>query len=400
MAFLQRMRVARALQTIESSQPHVLLFSARKNPIPAFSPALRALSTPNARRHLSSTFPLRSASSPAPNTQIFHHVAPLRKYRRDLLLTQRTVGLVPTMGALHAGHLSLVRAAARENTDVFVTIYVNPTQFGLNEDLASYPKTWESDLRMLDELDRELAASGAGRISAVFAPSTKEMYPTLPPDSSIPGVGSFIEMRPLGQLLEGASRPVFFRGVATVCMKLFNICAPERVYFGQKDVQQTVVIRRLVRDFHLDMDVRIVPTAREADGLALSSRNVYLGARRRSVGIVLNQALRKAEAQYKAGKTKRGDILWPASDHADQTKMAQDALEKGRRARFEVDYISLADPDTMEEVEEVDLARGAILSGAVKMLPVEEPGADEELGVGEGQIPVRLIDNIVLDPVA
>ena len=398
MAFLKHLRCVRALQPIESSQAHVRLLAPRGSQTRAFSPIFQAPSTPNARRHFSSTTPLRNASS-APKTHIFHHVAPLRKYRRDLLLGKRTVGLVPTMGALHDGHLSLVRAAASENTDVFVTIYVNPTQFGLNEDLASYPKTWESDLRLLDTLNAELAASGAGRISAVFAPSTQEMYPTLPPDSSIPGVGSFIEMRPLGQLLEGASRPVFFRGVATVCMKLFNICAPERVYFGQKDVQQTVVIRRLVRDFHLDMDVKIVPTAREPDGLALSSRNVYLGARRRGVGIVLNQALRKAEAQYKAGRRKRGDILWVANDHADQTKMAQDALEPGQRARFEVDYISLADPDTMEELEEVDPTRGAILSGAVKMLAVEEAGADEDLGVGEGQIPVRLIDNIVLDPV-
>jgi pantoate--beta-alanine ligase len=303
------------------------------------------------------------------------------------------------MGALHEGHLSLVRQAAAENTDVVVTIYVNPTQFGLNEDLASYPKTWDTDLRMLHTLDRELASvEGAGRVTAVFAPTTKTMYPTLPPDSSIPGVGSFIEMRPLGQLLEGASRPVFFRGVATVCMKLFNLCQPERVYFGQKDIQQTVVIRRLVKDFHLPIDVRIVPTSREPDGLALSSRNVYLGARRRTAGIVLNQALRKAEAQYKAGKRSRGDILWPANDHADQTKMAQDALEPRKRARFEVDYISLADPETMEELEEVDPARGAILSGAVKMLSVEEPDSAEDLGVGAGQIPVRLIDNIVLDP--
>lgn len=304
------------------------------------------------------------------------------------------------MGALHEGHLSLVRHAAAENTDVFVTIYVNPTQFGLNEDLSSYPKTWEADLQMLHKLNKELEASGKGRVSAVFAPSTQTMYPTLPPDSSIPGVGSFVEMRPLGQLLEGASRPVFFRGVATVCMKLFNICAPERVYFGQKDIQQTVVIKRLVEDFHLNMDVRIIPTSREVDGLALSSRNVYLGARRRNVGIVLNQALRKAEAQYKSGKRLRGDILWPAVDHGDATLLEQrETIEPSKRATFQVDYLSLADPDTMEEVDRVDEKKGAILSGAVKMLPVEMPQEGEELGVGGGQILVRLIDNIVLDPV-
>ena len=206
-------------------------------------------------------------------------------------------------------------------------------------------------------------------------------------------------MRPLGQILEGASRPVFFRGVATVCMKLFSICTPERVYFGQKDIQQTVVIKQLVKDFHLNTDVRIIPTSREPDGLALSSRNVYLGARRRSVGIVLNQALRKAEAQYKAGKRLRGDILWPAVDHGDVTLLEQEAMEPSQRAKFQVDYISLADPDTMEEVDHVDDTKGAILSGAVKMLPVEDPQEGEELGVGGGQIPVRLIDNIVLDPI-
>ncbi|KAF2473886.1 Nucleotidylyl transferase [Lindgomyces ingoldianus] len=351
-------------------------------------------------RFLSSSSPRRSPKPFAPHTQVFRDVDPLRKWRRDLLLNNRTLGLVPTMGALHEGHLSLVRQAAAENTDVFVSIYVNPTQFGMNEDLASYPKTWEADMKILTVLDRELASLGAGRISAVFAPSTKTMYPTLPPDSSIPGAGSFVEIRPLGQLLEGASRPVFFRGVATVCMKLFNICAPDRVYFGQKDIQQTVVIKRLVKDFHLNTEVRIGPTEREKDGLALSSRNVYLGTRRRNVGIVLNQLLRKAEAQYNAGKRKRGDILWPANDHADKTLLEQEALEPGKRARFEVDYISLANPETMEELEEVDEAKGAILSGAVKMLPLEDAKEGEELGVGGGQIPVRLIDNIVLDPVA
>lgn len=207
-------------------------------------------------------------------------------------------------------------------------------------------------------------------------------------------------MRPLGQLLEGASRPVFFRGVATVCMKLFNICAPDRVYFGQKDVQQTRVIRRLIKDFHLDMEMRIIPTSREPDGLALSSRNVYLGTRRRNVGIVLNQALRKAEAQYKAGKRLRNDILWPAVEHYDHTLIGQENMEPNKRVKFEVDYLSLADPDTMEEVDQIDETKGAILSGAVKMFPLEEPQDGEDLGVGGGQIPVRLIDNIILDPIS
>ncbi|KAI4913760.1 hypothetical protein J4E90_005480 [Alternaria incomplexa] len=355
----------------------------------------------NGIRCLATSSSLRNTSPSTPATHIFRDVAPLRDYRRTLRSNNRTVGLVPTMGALHEGHVSLMRHAAAENTDVFVTIYVNPTQFGLNEDLASYPKTWEADMRVLEELNQELASANQGRVTAVFAPTTKTMYPTLPPDSSIPGVGSFVEMRPLGQLLEGASRPVFFRGVATVCMKLFNICAPDRVYFGQKDVQQTRVIKRLIQDFHLDTSLRIIPTSRESDGLALSSRNVYLGARRRSIGIVLNQALRKAEIQYNNGMRLRNDVLWPAFDHGNMTLIEQEQMEPSKRAKFEVDYISLADPDTMEEIDQIDDSKGAILSGAVKMLPVEEPQKGEDLGQldSEGrQVPVRLIDNIVLEP--
>jgi len=282
---------------------------------------------------------------------------------------------------------------------VIVSIYVNPTQFGVNEDLDSYPKTWESDMKMLEILDQELAKSEeSGRISAVFAPTTKTMYPVLPPSSEIPGKGSFVTITPLGSLLEGASRPVFFRGVATVCMKLFNIVTPERVYFGQKDVQQTVVIKRMVKDFHLNTDVRIGQTMREPDGLALSSRNVYLGARRRKVGVVLSQALKAAQSQFEKGKRLRADILWVANDVAMNKKMEQEDLLTDQRALFDVDYISLADPDSLEEIEEVDESRGAIISGAIKMLPLEDPQKGEDCGLGGGAVPVRLIDNIILQP--
>ncbi|OCK78944.1 Nucleotidylyl transferase [Lepidopterella palustris CBS 459.81] len=360
---------------------------------------IRSLSVLITRRSLSTTA-FRTSPSILPQTQIFRSDPPLRAYRRSLLLSNRTVGLVPTMGALHAGHLSLARLAALENTDVFVSIYINPTQFGLHEDLSSYPKTWDADLAALDALDKELATiPGAGRISAIFAPTTDIMYPTLPPDSAVDGKGSFVTITPLATLLEGASRPVFFRGVATVCMKLFNICTPERVYFGQKDVQQTVVIRRLVKDFHVDTDVRVGPTQREESGLAMSSRNVYLGARRRAVAVVLSQALRRAEEQYVAGKRKRGDILAPATWHLGRVAAEQEGLAKARRACFDVDYIALSDPETMEEVQEVDPERGAILSGAIKMKELEEPGEGEECGVGGGRIAVRLIDNIILQPV-
>ncbi|KAF2208920.1 hypothetical protein CERZMDRAFT_48236 [Cercospora zeae-maydis SCOH1-5] len=338
----------------------------------------------------------------ARDIHIFRNVEDVRARRRSLLLAGKTVGLVPTMGALHAGHISLVRAAAAENSSVFVSIYVNPTQFGVNEDLDSYPQTWESDMQKLEALDAELqqraTKDGPGRIDVVFAPTTKAMYPTLPPDSSIPGQGSFVTITPLGNLLEGKSRPVFFRGVATVCMKLFNIAQADRVYFGQKDVQQTVVIKRLVKDFHLHTEVRILPTEREADGLALSSRNVYLGERRRKTGIVLNKALRAAEAAYMKGKRMRDEILAHAWEEVNLRQLEQEEQGAMERAMFEVDYISLADPDSMEEVENVDSSRGAILSGAVKMLPLEMTQEGEELGLGDDQVPVRLIDNIVLSP--
>jgi pantoate--beta-alanine ligase len=304
------------------------------------------------------------------------------------------------MGALHDGHLSLVRLAAAENTDVVVSIYVNPTQFGVNEDLATYPKTWAADLKLLETVDRELAStSGAGRITAIFAPNTKTMYPTLPPSSEIDGKGSFVTITPIAELLEGASRPVFFRGVATVCMKLFNIVQPTRVYFGQKDVQQTVIIKRMVKDFHLDTEVRIGQTKREEDGLAMSSRNVYLGARRREVAVVLSQALFAAEGQYLKGKRSRADILWVANDIVNKEVERQDGLAREKRARFEVDYISLADPESLEEVDEVDPAKGAVLSGAIKMQPLEDPQDGEDCGLGGGIGTVRLIDNIILKPV-
>ncbi|KKY15926.1 putative pantoate-beta-alanine ligase [Diplodia seriata] len=333
--------------------------------------------------------------------RVFREVEPLRAYRREQMLAQRTVGMVPTMGALHEGHLSLVRQAAAETDDIFVSIYVNPTQFGVNEDLDSYPKTWDADLDKLRALDDQLQASSArGRVKAIFAPTSNIMYPTLPPASDVDGHGSFVTITPLANKLEGASRPVFFRGVATVCTKLFNIVQPDKVYFGQKDVQQTVIIRRMVQDFHIPTQVRIGPTEREADGLAMSSRNVYLGARRRNVSTVLSQALWKAEEQYTSGKRKRDDVLWPAHDLTNNKIRQQEELQPKDRALFDVDYISLADPDSLEEVDVVDEKKGAILSAVIKMQPTEDPQPGEDLGLGGGQVPVRLIDNIILKPLA
>ncbi|KAH9883796.1 pantoate-beta-alanine ligase [Xylariomycetidae sp. FL2044] len=336
---------------------------------------------------------------PSTPIRILRTVDAVRKWRRPQLLDHRLVGLVPTMGALHEGHLSLIRSAARENHHVVVSIYVNPAQFGIKEDLASYPKTWDTDCRILANLDRELADDGAnlGRISAVFAPTTSEMYPSGFPGQEVDSKGSFVVMTPVSELLEGGTRPTFFRGVATVCMKLFNIVQPEKVYFGQKDVQQTVIIRKMVKDFMLPTDVVIGDTIREPDGLALSSRNVYLGERRRKVSVVLNRALQAAEKKYLSGASDRKSILGAANAVAEKTLNEQMLLIPEERVRYEVDYISLADPSTMQELEEVDPKQGGILSGAIKMLPVELPQPGEDLGHSDGPA-VRLIDNIILAP--
>ncbi|KAK8043088.1 pantothenate synthetase [Apiospora phragmitis] len=337
---------------------------------------------------------------PSTRIRVLRTVDSLRAWRKPHAVDQRIVGLVPTMGALHAGHLSLIRAAARESHEVVVSLYVNPAQFGVHEDLESYPQTWPTDCAALRQLDRELADDGSnlGRISAVFVPSTADMYPSGFPGQAVDSKGSFVSITPVGEVLEGASRPTFFRGVATVCLKLFNVVQPDRVYFGQKDVQQTVIIRKMVRDFLLPVDVQIGPTTREADGLALSSRNVYLGERRRKVATVLRRALRAAELQYVEGGARgREAILGAAQKVAADTLAEQMALALENRVTYEVDYISLSDPETMEELSEVDPKKGGILSGAVKMLPVEAPQPGEDLGHSGGPA-VRLIDNIILEP--
>ncbi|KAJ4159118.1 uncharacterized protein LMH87_008033 [Akanthomyces muscarius] len=323
----------------------------------------------------------------------------VRRWRKPHTLSQHSVGLVPTMGALHEGHLALIRAAARENHHVVVSIYVNPAQFGIKEDLSSYPVTWETDTAALAKLDRELADDGAnlGRISAVFAPTTSEIYPSGFPGQEVDSKGSFVTITPVSEVLEGASRPTFFRGVATVCMKLFNIVQPERVYFGQKDVQQTVVIKSMTRDFILPTEVVVCPTERERDGLALSSRNVYLGTRRRRVGIVLNRALVAAANSYGGGNLDRKSVLGTAHEVVAAVVQAQSRLPPTQRVLFEVDYISLAEPDTLQEVDVIDPERGAVLSGAIKMLPLEEALPGEDVGHAGGPA-VRLIDNLILKP--
>jgi len=184
-----------------------------------------------------------------------------------------SIGLVPTMGSLHEGHLALIRAARAENDTVVMSLFVNPAQFGEAADLARYPRDEERDLEL---------ARDAG-VDLVFAPSAEEMYP--------PGFQTWVEVTELGEILEGRFRPRHFRGVATVVLKLLNVASPARVYFGQKDAQQVEVIRRLIADLAVDVDLRVVPTVRDADGLALSSRNAQLTVEQRAAALVLPRAL-------------------------------------------------------------------------------------------------------------
>ena len=334
-----------------------------------------------------------------PVPQVVHRVEELRKTRDLVRSLGKNIAFVPTMGALHQGHLSMIRHAAKGHNEVYVSIYVNPTQFGLNEDLTTYPKTLEQDLRELRYINERLKVEKSmGRVTMLFCPTNEEMYPGIPPTSDPNGDGSFVTITPLGKLLEGASRPVFFRGVATVCMKLLNIVQPEHVYFGQKDIQQCIIIQRMIKDFHINTKMYIRPTSREADGLALSSRNVYLGARRRAAAIVLTKAIQAGQQAFQDGKRTRDDVLGSVMRVTLGMQEAQNQLPPSERARFEVDYMSLADPVSLEEIPRQIGERGAILSGAIKMLPLEEPQESEDAGIGGGKSTVRLIDNAVLCP--
>ena len=207
--------------------------------------------------------------------KIVRTIAELRSEPRD-----GQVGLVPTMGAFHEGHLALFRAAREENDRLIASLFVNPAQFAADEDLATYPHDEERDARLAEE---------AG-VDVLFAPAPDELYP--------PGFQTWVEVEELGRRLEGEQRPGHFRGVATVCLKLFNIVRPRRAYFGQKDAQQAAVLRALLRDLNLDRDLelRVLPTVRDADGLALSSRNAYLSAGERKQALALPRALATGSA--------------------------------------------------------------------------------------------------------
>ena len=257
------------------------------------------------------------------------------------------VGLVPTMGYLHEGHLSLARAARRECASVVASIFVNPTQFGPSEDLASYPRDLPRDLRLLE----------AEGVDLVWTPTPEVIYPA--------GFQTWVTVDDVSRPLEGAMRPGHFRGVATVVAKLFNAVQPDRAYFGQKDAQQAAVIRQMVRDLNFKLDVVVCPIEREVDGLAMSSRNVYLNATERQAATVLFRALTAAQSAYQAGEREAGKLR-----QAMEITISAEPLARQQ-------YVSCADPETLKELE------GAISDRTLLSMAVY---------LGK----TRLIDNLIL----
>src|SRR5574340_160591 len=251
--------------------------------------------------------------APSPARTVVRSLDEFRDLRRSWITGGRgaSVGLVPTMGAFHEGHVSLIRAARAENERLVVSLFVNPAQFGLAEDLARYPR---------DEA-RDAAIAQAEGVDALLAPSAEEMYPA--------GFATWVDVGALGTILEGAVRPGHFRGVATVCLKLFELVQPTRAYFGRKDAQQVAVLRQMVRDLDLPLALRVLPTIRAADGLALSSRNAQLSPEERTSALALPRALEAGLAAHRAG----GDAVAAAE--------AVLAAEPG----LTVDYVAQADLD-------------------------------------------------------
>jgi pantoate--beta-alanine ligase len=278
--------------------------------------------------------------------KIVRTIAETRAAVADLRRQGRSLGLVPTMGALHHGHISLVRAAKAACDAVAVTIFVNPTQFAPNEDFSKYPRTFEADCRLLE----------AQSVDLLFSPDTAEMYSD--------GATTFVEVEEIQDRLDGESRPGHFRGVATVVAKLFHIFAPDKAFFGQKDAAQVAILRRMVRDLLFNLELVVCPIVREPDGLAMSSRNRYLSPDDRRHALVLSRALRAVEAQVQAGEADAAALI--------ETGLRILAEEPSAR----VDYFRVIDPATLED-------RPHIRDGAL-------------VAVAAFVGPARLIDNLLI----
>lgn len=263
--------------------------------------------------------------------KICETIREMREYRKG---AQGRVALVPTMGYLHEGHLSLVRQARQENDVVVVSIFVNPTQFGPNEDFARYPRDMERDLNLLR----------AENVDAVFAPDAEEMYGD--------GFSTYVEVTGLSEVFEGAVRPGHFRGVATVVLKLFNIVQPHCAYFGQKDAQQAAVLKRMVRDLNVDVTIKTCPTIREADGLAASSRNIYLNAEERAAATLLHQGLQAGRRLWQAGE-QDPDVI---------TARIKEVLQ---HPLITLDYVAVVSPDSFTPVTRVEANHLLIIAAKV-----------------------------------
>lgn len=276
--------------------------------------------------------------------KVIEKINDMRRLRQQLA---EPVGLVPTMGDLHEGHLALVRQARAENPSVVVSIFVNPAQFGLQEDYEKYPRDHVLDLSILEK----------EKTNIVFMPSVTEIYP--------PQFNSWLEVDKVTERLEGASRPGHFRGVTTVVVKLFNIVRPARAYFGQKDAQQAIVIKKMVADLDMNLEIVTVPTVREPDGLAMSSRNTYLNSEQRQAALVLYQALTLAQELWSQGEKE-----------AERIRQEMVVLIK-KQPLADIDYVSIANNQTLDELDTVKSP--ALVSLAVR--------------IGK----TRLIDNVVLE---
>lgn len=278
--------------------------------------------------------------------RIITTVADMQAISRELRRSGRRIGFVPTMGALHEGHLSLVRSARTHNDVVVVSIFVNPLQFGPTEDFSKYPRTLDTDRAKLE----------AEKADYVFAPATEEMYSK--------GATTVVYVEGLSEKLDGKSRPGHFKGVTTVVAKLFEIVRPDRAYFGQKDAAQVAVIRKMVRDLDMDIEMMVCPIVREADGLAKSSRNVYLSPEQRKQALVLHRALMRVQTMADRGNKSAASLR--------EQGLQVIAEEPGAK----IDYFDIVDPNTLDPVD--DISHGALVAVAA--------------WIGS----TRLIDNLVL----
>jgi pantoate--beta-alanine ligase len=267
--------------------------------------------------------------------QVLTTVAAMRAACRAVRQRGQTLGFVPTMGALHAGHLALIKAARAQCDVVAASIFVNPKQFGPNEDFAKYPRTFEQDCALLE----------AEGVELVFAPPVEEMYR--------PGAATIVEVEGVSDRLDGASRPGHFRGVATVVAKLFHIMGPGRAFFGQKDAVQVAVLRRMVRDLDFDLELVVCPTVREADGLAMSSRNLYLSPPERAQALVLSRALNAMLAAYQASERTAVRLL----------DIGREVMATEPQVR--IDYLTIVDPDTLLPLESASAGAMAAIAAHV-----------------------------------